>query len=81
MQMHANNLQGLKARENQHSHVFAMSRYCTTKSLNSPQTLGVLEEKFQHFDLPQRELRYFQNKFLVNKCNMQNPKWKMENEK
>jgi hypothetical protein len=40
-------------------------RFCRTKSLNSPQILGVLSVKFQHFDLLQPEFRHFQKKFLL----------------
>jgi hypothetical protein len=40
-------------------------RCCRTKSLSSPQTLGILEEKFQHCHLLQREFRPFRKKSLL----------------
>jgi hypothetical protein len=45
-------------------------RCCRTKSLNSPQTLGVLEVKLEHCDLLQREFRHFQKKFLLWKLKL-----------
>jgi hypothetical protein len=60
--MHSNELQGLKKRQ---INISTSLRYCGTKSLSSPQTLSVVYETFQHFDLLQLELRYFSKNFLV----------------
>jgi hypothetical protein len=61
---------GLDENANRHSHVAVMLRCCTTKSFSSPQTLGAFDDKFQHFDVLQLELKHFSKEDLVRKCEM-----------
>jgi hypothetical protein len=55
----------LEENSNQQSRVIVMLRCYRTKSLSSPQILGVLSVKFQHCDLLQREFKHFRKRFVL----------------
>jgi hypothetical protein len=76
---------GLDENAIQHSHVAEMLRCCDiamlhNRSFRSPQTLGVFEGKFQHFDLLQLELKHFSKEDLVRKCELQNAQKQKQND-